>query len=127
MLGVHVLTLDGVDTRLGDGLLPGIRAVIAAEERRRISERTIRGRIATANDKGGWFGPPVPFGHCRARDHVAKITRIEVEHDEAEIILRATALIVDERRSPHETAMILNQEGYRSRGVPWRSDRPPLE
>ncbi len=121
---VAIRTLDGADTSSESGLLDTIRAAIAEEEKRKIVDRTMRGKVASARN-GAWLGGTPPFGFRAVRDLELRKTHLEHEPQEVACILRAIALLVDERRPIHEVARVLNEEGFRTRGRVGRS--APME
>jgi DNA invertase Pin-like site-specific DNA recombinase len=123
VLRVHLVTVTGsTDTRNEDSLPSDIDALLAEREARKISERTMRGKVAFAR-AGAYVGGPPPFGYRVVREERRSV--LAVDPDEAQVVLRAAALLVDEKRRPHEVANALNAAGFRTRGGPNRS-RPVL-
>jgi site-specific DNA recombinase len=86
---LHIISLDGVDTRRGQdsAMLDGIRALVTADEKRRILQRTTRGRYQRARE-GRWVGGRTPFG-LRVEDH-----RLAVHDDELAIVRRGVELVL---------------------------------
>ncbi|MDA3040468.1 MAG: recombinase family protein [Actinomycetota bacterium] len=113
--GGHVLTLDGTDTRQGDQLGFGLRALLYAEESRRLSERVKAGK-ARSRAAGRFLGGYTPYGW-----HRTEAGTLEVDETERAVALRiaADAMAGKSWRSIGET---LTSEGVPSRsGVPWSS------
>jgi DNA invertase Pin-like site-specific DNA recombinase len=65
--GANVLTLDGTDTRGGDQMGFGLRAILYAEETRRLRERVKAGKMRQ-RAAGKYLGGVPPFGFRRDPD-----------------------------------------------------------
>jgi DNA invertase Pin-like site-specific DNA recombinase len=106
---LHIISLDGVDTRRGEetAMVDGFRALVTADEKRRIRTRTMRGRVQRASE-GRWVGGRPPFGLQSDAD------KRLIEHDaEAAIVRRAVDLVL--RHGMRETSKIaaaLNAENH---------------
>jgi site-specific DNA recombinase len=76
----------GLDPYTMEGNLIGyIKAHAAAEERRKIKERSIRGKKAKARS-GKWMGNIAPFGYCKIGK--GREARLEINAKEADIVKR---------------------------------------
>lgn len=74
------------------GIIDNVRATLAAEERKKIIERSVRGRRGKAQS-GRWVGQgDTPFGYRRAG--MGKDSRLEINEREAETIRLIFALYV---------------------------------
>jgi Resolvase, N terminal domain/Recombinase/Recombinase zinc beta ribbon domain len=103
---VRLVTVkDDVDCTEHD-MMTGIRVLVAAEERRKIAERTTAGRRARA-EEGKWVGGPPPFGfRVEGEDR----DRYLVLDQEETATLRRAANLVSPERTLHEVAETLNAE-----------------
>ena len=102
-----------------------IRGVIAEEERRKIRERTTRGRRAVAS-AGYWPGGPPPYGFQLERQSSGR-NRLAINPTEATVIVAMIDGIVDDYRSASEIAVMLDAAGVATpnagRGAPGRGAR----
>ncbi|MFX1412113.1 MAG: recombinase family protein [Promethearchaeota archaeon] len=88
---------DGLDPYTMEGNLVGyIKAHAAADERRKIRERSIRGKLAKARS-GKWVGATPPYGYRKVG--VGRDTYLEIDETEAAVVRRIYA-------------MYLGQDGY---------------
>jgi site-specific DNA recombinase len=109
IISMGIISLDGVDTRRGEetALVDGFRALVTADENRRIRTRTMRGRTQRARE-GRWVGGRPPFGlRAGADDH-----RLAVHDEELATIRRAVDLVIQHGlRATCDIASALNAEG----------------
>lgn len=82
-------------------------------ERAQILERTAAGLRARARE-GSWTGGPAPYGFRLDRAASGR-QRLALRDDEADVLRRATALIVDDGLSTWEAARTLNALGHTPR------------
>ena len=83
-MGTRILTLDGTDldaTGNGDHVGPGVKAIVAAEEARAISQRVRRACVPARRGEGA--RGPRPYGYQR-RDLVSVD---EVEHRSGPLVI----------------------------------------
>lgn len=92
-----------------------IRGVIAAEERRKIRQRTILSRRAAA-ERGWWIGGSPPFG-LRIVPLAAdsKHCTLAINEAEAQVIRQAADLVIDQGLGTFQTTDRLNALGARPR------------
>lgn len=115
-----ILTDQGIDTRNGGELELDIRAAVAAEEKRKILERTQRGLRARAAC-GEWTGGSPPFGFKAEAPAEGAKRRLVIREDEAEVLRKAVSLILDDGCSTYTAARALNGLGLLPRRTPrWR-------
>jgi DNA invertase Pin-like site-specific DNA recombinase len=122
---VNVLSLDGRLNTFERGPAARWSRRIATgqaeEEAIDITRRTLRGRVKTL-EAGLRVGARDPFGYRTERQFVQRGSRqvvdrvFKVNEDEAAIIERAAALILDEHLPTTEVARLLNAEGLLRRG-----------
>ncbi len=91
-----------------------IRGTFAAEERRKIRERTMRGLIDVAK-QGFWAGGPAPYGFRLDKNADGSgHTRLALDDRESEMLRLAVSEILG-GRSTWKTAELLNELGFRPR------------
>ena len=117
--GVRLVTPSGERdlTIASEELTSVIIQATAAYEQRIRTEKSRAGQARGAAE-GYWMGGPPPFGYrcVEAGSH----TRLAIDDSEAEVILRAVALVVDEGLSTWETCHRLNAAGMHTRrGRKW--------
>src|SRR6266511_2963455 len=116
-LGVAIVATDQpIDTSTPVGRMTFQQLGAFAEfERTIIRDRTVVGQRAKAS-KGGWPGGTPPYGFRV----VGKKETAKLEHDpgEVEVIERAVALLVNERKTLAECADQLNAYGFCPRKAP---------
>lgn len=86
-----------------------LRGVIAEEERRKIRDRTSRGLRAVAA-AGYWPGGPPPYGYRIDADPQGH-SSLEIDADEAKVLVWMISALVDDRRTTWEVAADLNAKG----------------
>ncbi|MBU0492626.1 MAG: recombinase family protein [Chloroflexi bacterium] len=80
----------GLDPYTMEGNLVGyIKAHAAADERRKIRERSVRGKLAKARD-GQWVGATAPYGYRKVG--VGRDTYLEIDEPEAAVVRRIYAM-----------------------------------
>jgi DNA invertase Pin-like site-specific DNA recombinase len=97
-MGVSVEFTDEPNEK---GLMRNLRFAIAEDERDRIRDRTMAGRIARARE-GQWVGGPPPFGFRIEDKHLVE------NEEEAATIRLAASLLIDEGHSTNEASSTLN-------------------
>jgi len=106
--GAHIVSVnEGIDTRRGDQLNLELRLVLAGEENRRRTERSIAGQRARAKESY-WPGGPPPFGFALSEPLGAGRQRLVIDDHEAAVLRKAASLIVDDRLSTYAAAQALN-------------------
>jgi DNA invertase Pin-like site-specific DNA recombinase len=110
----RIVTLSGeIDlTDPSDAFFSGILGLAASLEQNLRRQKVTTGLHAAARS-GYWPGGSTPWGLRTLPD--GKHSRLAIHPDEADVLRRAVALIVDEHRSTWETAQILNAEQRRPR------------
>ena len=100
-------------------LTRGIKAVVASHDRRALIKKLAQGQRARAL-AGGWPGGAPPYGYRLTWEAttpgVKPKPRVEVDEAEAEMLLTAVSLIVDEGLTTGEACERLNAMGYTTRG-----------
>ncbi|MFN7148138.1 MAG: recombinase family protein [Microthrixaceae bacterium] len=111
---VHVLTLDGNDTRTEGSALPlTVRLAVAEEESRMKAERLKRARDRDRR-LGKWAGRS-PYGHRRRQDG-----RLELDPETAPVVRRMVDLYLS-GLGAGAIARTLNEDGIPNpNGRPWR-------
>jgi DNA invertase Pin-like site-specific DNA recombinase len=116
--GVGLILVDnGIDTRHGGELELDIRAAIAAEEKRKILERTRRGLRARAA-AGEWTGGSPPFGFKPEAPVEGARRRLVIYEEEAAVLRKAVSLVLDDGCSTWTAARTLNGLGLLPRRTP---------
>ncbi|MDA1658810.1 recombinase family protein [Bacillus cereus group sp. TH153LC] len=101
-----------------DSLMTDFKAILANYEYKQISKRLVRGRDESAR-KGNWASGMVPIGYRYNRT----TKKLEIDESEAEIV-REAFRIYRSSQSIRETALQLNQSGYKTRrGKVFRNKR----
>jgi|SRR5882672_311052 len=109
--GVHIVSLDGVDSRTPQGqFMLELMLAVARQERQRILERC-RGGIEAALRDGRWPGGKQPFGY----DYNKTSKKLEVIEQEASVVRRVFGWYVEEGLSTHKIAHRLFGLGIRTR------------
>ena len=119
--GVEIYALqEGMrDTAGEDRLTYGVRALVAEEERKRTTERMIRGKQEAARE-GKWHGGERPFGTVLVPHRSGRGHTLDIDTGEAAAIRRVYELIVLEGQSAYQAAQWLNDQGIRTRrGKQW--------
>lgn len=98
-------------------LTGSVVGAVAEWERQRIRSRLVAGQNAVAA-AGYWPGGQPPYGYRSAPAGDMRRKRLEIHANEAEIVRRTVALILDEGRSVQQVADLLNAEGSR---IAWAS------
>ncbi|WP_369260232.1 recombinase family protein [Streptomyces sp. R35] len=119
-IGVHFISVEEcIDTSTELGWTMFQQYVFFSEmEWNRIRQRTLDGRNKKI-EYGGWPAGPAPYGY-RIKGKGQKGSFLVVCEDEARVILKAVALLVDDKKSYEKVADELNRlEMYTRSGKPW--------
>jgi site-specific DNA recombinase len=109
--GVQIVTCDMPSTgeRIADNIIGLAKAKGAKEEREKIRQRSMNGRMDKAV-AGRWVGTGnVPYGYRKVA--AGKAARLEVFHDEADVVRRMFAIYARGGYSLHDIARMLTGEG----------------
>lgn len=87
--GGSILTLDGTDTRRGDQLGFGLRALLYAEESRRLADRVRAGK-RRQKEAGKYMGGVAPFGFRKDEEG-----HLQIIPEEADLILEMARRALD--------------------------------
>ncbi|WP_179382205.1 recombinase family protein [Streptomyces sp. SA15] len=119
-IGVHSISIqERIDTSTELGWTMFQQYMFFAEmEWNRIRQRTLDGRNKKI-EYGGWPAGPAPYGY-RIEGKGQKGSFLVVCEDEARVILKAVALLVDDKKSFEKVADELNRLAmYTRSGKPW--------
>ena len=119
--GVDLVTIDdGVDSRgAGGAIIGSIRSAIAADERNRIRQRCLGGKIAAVQE-GRWVNSTPPFGYRRVRAADRRGWVLEPDPREREVVRLIYRQLVDRGESAGTVADALAGRGWTQRsGLTW--------
>ena len=101
-----------------------LKASAAGDERRKIRERTIRGRRAKARSGKVVGGSRPPYGYRFVRDHNNKVVGLEIGDYEADVVRRIFRWYADgepmlavARKLEAEGVSTPGDDGYKNRGI----------
>ena len=120
-IGLRLMTSDGaIDSADDENEFTADVLDAAAKKYRKTQTRKSMESRAYRVKNGFHVGGRPPFGH-ESQPQVGGGARLVVNLEEQRVVERAVELILDERRTPSETADLLNAEGFTKRGARWTS------
>lgn len=117
-VGLRLVTVDGIDTENDEDELPAdVKDAVAKYVRKQTVRRSMASRAHRVRN-GFHVGGRPPFGH-QSEHQPGGGARLVVLEEEQRVVERAVELLLDEKRTPSETADLLNAEGFTKRGARW--------